>query len=248
MKEPTLTLRNVSVIYNSHNGYAVSGINLQAHAGEMVLLIGPNGGGKSTILKTIVGLVNPSAGEVLVLGKNPSYNPEVRRFIGYVPQLRELNIYAPLTVRDLVAFGRYPRAGLLGRLNEEDNRLIEESIRKVKLEHVADRRLSELSGGQLARAVIARALAQNPLIYLLDEPFESIDKPTEELIMDVLKQEKQQGKLIVVTEHHIPEKESFDKIVLVNRSIIAAGKPSEVLTEENLQRTYNIPKINSLLS
>jgi len=247
-KTPLLKISNISISYNHRNGYVLSGVTLQAEEGEMILLMGPNGGGKSTLLKAIIGLVKPVEGWVKIMGRDPTLEPDIRRVIGYVPQLSELNIHAPITVKDLVSFGRYPYTGLLKKLGEEDTRIIEESIRKVNLENVADMKISEISIGQLARAAIARVLAQNPKIYLLDEPFESIDKPTEQMIMDILKEEKRRGKLIIVAEHHIPEKGAFDKIVLVNRRVIAYGRPEEVLTEHNLRLAYNIPDITSLLS
>ena len=240
-----VAVEELEVLYDGNASPAISGVSLRASLGEMVLFVGPNGGGKTTLLRAIAGLVRPSRGRVAILGRDPYRDLAVRRLIAYVPQIKELNIHAPLTVWDLVAFGRYPRAGLLRRLSERDREIIERAISSVGLHDKADKRLSELSGGQLNRAIIARALAQEPLIYLLDEPFESIDNPSESMIMSILKKEKESGKLVIVTEHHIAEPEEFSKVVLINRRIISAGRPSEVLTAENLRSVYSTAVIDT---
>ena len=233
-KTPACLVEDVTVRYSKRLPPAVEGVSLRASLGEMILLAGPNGGGKSTIIKTLLGLVRPEKGRVLVLGKDPSKSPDVRRFIGYVPQLSEPNIYAPLTLWDLVSLGRSPRLWGLFKLSEEDAKAVEESIKLVGLSDKAFMKLSELSGGMLARGLIARALVQDPLIYLLDEPFESIDAQSESVIMDLLIREKRRGKLIIIAEHHIGSLEGVDRIVYINRRIIANGKPEEVLSKLNL--------------
>ena len=211
----------------------IEGINIRAREGEMVLLVGPNGGGKTTLIKTIAGLITPIRGRVLLLGRPPQRDLSVRKLIAYVPQNREVNIHAPLTVRDLVAFGRYPHIGLFNRLSKEDVDRIEKAIEEVGLSEKADKKLSELSGGQLSRAMIARALVQDARIYLMDEPFESIDNRTEEIIMEILARERQRGKLIIVTEHHIQNADAFDRVVMINRRILAEGKPADILSMSN---------------
>ncbi|MDJ0269872.1 MAG: metal ABC transporter ATP-binding protein [Aigarchaeota archaeon] len=240
--EPALSVRDLEVAYSAANGAAIEGVCLEARLGEMILFVGPNGGGKTTLLKAIAGLVRPLRGAVSVLGRDPYRELRVRKLIAYVPQLKELNINAPLTVRDLVALGRYPHLKPLRRMNSHDEEKIQESLKAVKLEDITDRRLSELSGGQLNRAVIARALAQEAMIYLLDEPFESIDIPTEKLIMEILAREKRKGKLVIVTEHHITDMGDFDRAVLLNKRVIIEGRPNEVFTEDNIRRAYGIIK------
>ena len=239
---PALSVRDLEVAYSAANGAAIEGVCLEAKLGEMILFVGPNGGGKTTLLKAIAGIVRPLRGAVSVLGRDPYRELWVRKLIAYVPQLKELSINAPLTVRDLVALGRYPHLKPLKRMNSHDEERIQESLNAVKLEDIADRRLSELSGGQLNRAVIARALAQDAMIYLLDEPFESIDHPTERLIMEILAREKSRGRLVIVTEHHITDTKEFDRAVLLNKRIIIEGRPDEVFTEDNIRRAYGIVK------
>jgi manganese/zinc/iron transport system ATP- binding protein len=196
----------------------------------MVLLMGPNGAGKSTLIKAILGIVRPTSGRVEVLGSDPLKDRSVRRRIAYVPQVRSLNTLAPLRVRDLVEMG-----AMLSQERPDSDGDVESRIRRaleaVGLAEKINHRLSQLSGGQLARALMARALAQNPEIYLLDEPFESIDAASEAMILHVLRSERGRGKLVVVTEHHITDFSSFDRVVLLNRTVITSGKPEDVLRQ-----------------
>ncbi len=137
-----------------------------------------------------------------------------------------------------MAFGRYPHLKLLDKFSKEDEDIVFEAIKKVGLEKFIDHRLSELSGGQLSRGFIARALAQNPDIYLLDEPFESIDYVSERVILDVLKEESGKGKLVVITEHHLSEVEYMDRVILFNRGVVANGPPSQVIRDDVLRKAY----------
>lgn len=225
------SVEDLEVRYSNNGPPVVRGVSFKASLGEVVLLAGPNGGGKTTIIKSIVGLVKPSRGRVVVLGRNPLTDVSIRRLIGYVPQVSEFNLLAPLTVWDLVSLGRYPRLGLFRRMSKEDEELVINSIRAVGLEKHMDKTLSELSGGELSKAMIAKALAQDPLIYLLDEPFESIDVSSERAIIRVLLEEKKKGKLVVVTEHHISDVDWVDKAIIVDKRVLAEGPPRAVLNK-----------------
>jgi len=227
--EPACVMDGVTVRYSPGLPPAVEGVSFRLGLGEMVLLAGPNGGGKSTILKALIGLVRPESGRVLVLGRDPVRDVGVRRLIGYVPQISELNIHAPLTLWDLVSMGRRPRLGGLFRLSREDEEAVEEAVRLVGLSDKAFLKLSELSGGMLARALIARAFVQDPVMYFLDEPFESIDAQSESIIMELLVREKRRGKLVLIAEHHMGDLGAVDRVIYVNRRIIAQGRPEEVL-------------------
>ena len=233
-----IKVSDLTVSYNRNGGPIFSGVSLELYRGEVVLIMGPNGGGKTTLLKSLIGLVYPISGSIELLGRDPYKDLEVRKRVGYVPQIMDVNIYAPLTLWDLVAFGRYPHLGLLDRFSRRDEEIVLEAIKKVGLERYVDHKLSELSGGQLSRGFIARALAQEPDIYLLDEPFESIDYVSEKVILDVLREESRSGKLVVITEHHLSETEYIDRVVLFNRGVVATGAPEDVLRDELLRKAY----------
>ncbi len=220
----------VSGLTVTYNGLepVLRDVSLELERGEMVLLMGPNGAGKSTLIKAVLGIIRPASGRVEVLGSDPLKDRSVRKRMAYVPQARNLYTLAPLRVRDLVEMG----ARLSPRDPESDGDLEARIRRALEAVGLADRinhRISQLSGGQLARAVMARALAQNPEIYLLDEPFESIDAASEAMVLRALRSEKERGKLVLVTEHHITDFSAFDRVVLLNRTVVASGKPDEVL-------------------
>ena len=225
-------VKDVTVRYESNSRPALEDVSFEASLGEMMIIAGPNGGGKSTLLKVIVGLVKPLRGVVKVFGRDPFNDVSVRRLIGYVPQVIDLNLNAPLTLRDLVMLPRLAvRAKPWRGPEREDIEVVERSIKALGLEDHVDKRIMELSGGMLARALIARVLALDPLIYVLDEPFESMDWESEEIAMKVLKREKERGKLIIVSEHHISHEhiDYFDKALLLNGRVLAEGGPREVL-------------------
>ncbi len=233
-----IRVSDLTVSYNKNGGPIFQDVSLEFYGGEIVLIMGPNGGGKTTLLKSMVGLVYPVRGHVEILGRDPYRDLDVRKRVGYVPQIMDVNIYAPITLWDLVSFGRYPHLKLLDRFSREDEEIVFDAIKKVGLEKYMDYKLSELSGGQLSRGFIARALAQNPDIYLLDEPFESIDYVSEQVILEVLKDESSKGKLVVITEHHLSELEYMDRVILFNRGVVANGPPSEIVNDEMLRKAY----------
>jgi manganese/zinc/iron transport system ATP- binding protein len=222
-----IRVSGLTVTYNGSEP-VLRDVNLEFGRREMVLLMGPNGAGKSTLIKAILGIVRPASGRVEVLGSDPLKDRSVRRKIAYVPQVRSLNTLAPLRVRDLIEMG-----ALLSPERPDSESDVESRIRRaleaVGLAERINHRLSQLSGGQLARALMARALAQSPEIYLLDEPFESIDAASEAMILRVLRSERDRGKLVVVTEHHITDFSIFNRVVLLNRTVIASGRPEDVL-------------------
>ncbi|MEM0454397.1 MAG: metal ABC transporter ATP-binding protein [Nitrososphaerota archaeon] len=223
----------LTVFYNGNSRPALEDVTVEFRKGEMVLLMGPNGAGKSTLIRAILGLVRPAAGRIEVLGTDPTRDRSVRRRIAYVPQARSLNVQAPLRVRDLVEMG----ALLSPRRPDHDGELarrIETALESVGLLDKINARIAHLSGGQLARALLARALAQDPEIYLLDEPFESIDTASEAAVLRALRSERERGKLVLVTEHHITDFSEFDRIVFLNRRVIASGRPDEVLSNRSV--------------
>ncbi len=236
--DPIIKVRDLEVVYNKRNGPIFTGLNIDFYPGQVVLIMGPNGGGKSTLIKSMVGIVKPSKGYIDIMGQNPITDLSIRKRIGYVPQISDFNIYAPITLWDLVSLGRFPLLGLFNGFTKVDEEAVYQAVKKVGLEDFIDYKLSELSGGQLSRGFIARALAQDPDVYLLDEPFESIDYVSEEIILKVLRDEAGKGKAVIVTEHHLSEVEYIDRIVLFRRGVVADGSPEEVLKDEFLQKAY----------
>lgn len=222
-----IRVSGLTVTYNGSEP-AIRDVSLEFDRGEMVLLMGPNGAGKSTLIKAILGVVRPVSGKVEVLGSDPTRDRSVRRRIAYVPQARSLNTLVPLRVRDLVEMGARLHPDATDSDCAIDGR-IRKALDAVGLADRIDRRISQLSGGQLARAIMARALAQDPEIYLLDEPFESIDAASEAMILRALRSEKEKGKLVILAEHHITDVSPFDRVVLLNRTVVASGRPEEVL-------------------
>jgi len=236
-------VHDLTVTYNRDSQPIFEGLSMELYKGELILLMGPNGGGKSTLIKSIVGLLKPVKGSIEVLGVDPYRDLDIRKAIGYVPQVMDVNIYAPITLWDLVSFGRYPYLGIFKRFSKVDEEIVLDAIKKVGLEDYIDYKVSELSGGQLSRGFIARALAQDPMIYLLDEPFESIDYISEEVVLKVLREEAGRGKLIVLAEHHLSETGYIDRLILFNRGVIADGKPEEILNDKYLEKAYGGVKI-----
>lgn len=215
----------------------LSNVYLRLEPGHVYGLIGPNGSGKSTLLKSILGLVPMDSGKVTVQGE-PIEN--VRKYIGYVPQKEEIDWEFPATVMDVVMMGRYPHKKVFERLNDTDRKLALAMMQKVGIEDLGEKQISELSGGQQQRVFLARALAQEAEIYFLDEPFVGVDVTTEEKIISIIKKIASEGKLVVIIHHDLAKvREYFDRLILINRRIIAAGPTEDVLTPENIRMTYS---------
>lgn len=205
-------------------------------AGQMTAIVGPNGAGKSTLLKVVLGILRPVAGRIRVLGQ--PFQPRTRQ-IAYVPQRAELDWDFPATVFDVALMGTYGRVGWLRRPGKAERALARTVLERVGIAELADRPIGQLSGGQQQRVLLARALAQEATIYLLDEPFQGVDAPTEAALLSVLRWLKQQGRTIVVVHHDLSTvAEYFDWVVLLNVQCIACGPVAEAFTPDNLRRTY----------
>ncbi len=191
---PAIALRELSFSYDGSS--ILEGINLEVSAGEFLGIVGPNAGGKSTLLKIILGLLQPTSGQVRVLGRTPV---EARRQIGYVPQYPEFRRDFPITVEDMVLMGRLGGASLLGGYRQQDRDVANQAMAQTEILPLAKRHIETLSGGQLQRALVARALACQPQILLLDEPTANIDLRMESDIFDLLQQLKESITIIVVS-------------------------------------------------
>ena len=211
-------------------------IDLTVNTGSLTAIVGPNGAGKSTLLKAAMGLLRPSSGYVSISGSN---SKRATRSIGYVPQRESVDWDFPISVEEVVLMGRYGQLGLFRRPSKKDRDIVAECLEKVQMTQFAKRQISQLSGGQQQRIFIARALAQQPEIYLMDEPFAGIDATTENTIVEILRDLQKNGKTIVAVHHDLQTiPVYFDSVILLNLRLIAYGKISEVFTATNLQKTF----------
>ncbi len=234
LAELPLSVRDVTVAY--HRKPVLWNLSLDIPAGSLVGLVGPNGAGKSTLLKTVVDMVPRISGEVLVFGERYA---KTRCRVAYVPQRETVDWDFPATALDVVLMGTYGQLGWFRRVGHAERQRSLEALRKMEIEHLATRQISQLSGGQQQRTFLARALVQRADLYLMDEPFAAVDASTERAIVTLMRALQAQGKTILVVHHDLHTVPSyFDYLVLLNTRLVAAGPTSEVFTEDNLQKTY----------
>jgi ABC-type Mn2+/Zn2+ transport system ATPase subunit len=194
--EDCLVLRDVALAYG--RTVVLRDLNADIPRGEVVSIVGPNGSGKSTLLKAIAGLNPIAAGTVTLFGESIS---RVRRCVSYVPQREDVEWAFPISVREIVAMGRYAVDGWLGNLTADSNAHIEEAMRRLDIEDLAERQIGALSGGQQRRAFLARAVAQDADLFLLDEPMGGVDAATHDRILDLFEEWRQQGKIVLQATH-----------------------------------------------
>lgn len=232
-----LDVRNVTVTYPNGN-VALHDATFRLDGGTVCALVGVNGSGKSTLFKAIMGFVRPSKGQVLVSGDDIEA-AQKRNLVAYVPQSEEVDWSFPVSVWDVVMMGRYGYMNFLRMPRAEDKRICEESLRRVGMLDFRERQIGELSGGQKKRVFLARALAQRGRVILLDEPFTGVDVQTETAIIELLRELRRDGHLMLVSTHNLGSVPEFcDQVVLVNRTVLACGPTSEVFTEDNLSRAF----------
>ncbi len=212
---------------------AISDITFEVKPGERLAIAGPNGAGKSTLLKAIAGLLPPSRGRIRIYG----HPPKGHICIAYLPQRSEVDWNFPVTVFDVVMMGRTVRLGVFRRPGPSDRELVRSSLERVGLIHLSTRRIGELSGGQQQRMFIARALAQEAEIILLDEPFAGLDPSSKNGVIGLL--EGLTGVTVLVALHDLGIATAhFDRVLLLNKTLLGIGSPGEVLTPTALQRAY----------
>ncbi len=232
-----LDVRDVTVTYPNGN-VALRDASFRLDGGTICALVGVNGSGKSTLFKAIMGFVRPSKGSVSLAGSSVSA-AQKRNLVAYVPQSEEVDWSFPVSVWDVVMMGRYGYMNFLRIPRAEDRRIVEESLERVGMIDFRDRQIGELSGGQKKRVFLARALAQRGLIILLDEPFTGVDVKTETTIIELLRQLRADGHLMLVSTHNLGSVPEFcDQVVLVNRTVLACGPTLEVFTEQNLSLAF----------
>ncbi len=227
-------LRDVSAGYGER--IALEDISLDLPTGSLVAIFGPNGGGKSTLLKLIAGLLAPTTGTVETLGLPAG---EAARRIAYVTQAELVDWSFPVSVWDVAMMGRYPRLGPWRRPGSSDREAVRAALDQVGMLDRAQSQIGELSGGQRRRAFLARAIAADPELYLLDEPVTGVDVTTQEDLMTVLHTETERGRTVIATTHDLAAAAAhFDTVIALNRRLVAMGSASLVLDPEVLSKTY----------
>ncbi len=234
---PALSVTGVTVAYPNGN-VALRDITFSLAPGGICGLVGVNGSGKSTLFKTIMGFIRPTTGEVRLEGLPVARALKTNR-VAYVPQSEEVDWNFPVLVRDVVMMGRYGHMGLLRIPSPGDRALVEQALDRVGMADFRTRQIGELSGGQKKRVFLARALAQESRVILLDEPFTGVDVKTESAIMDLMRDLRATGHLMLVSTHNLGSVPEFcDQVVLINRTLLAAGPTRSVFTQANLERAF----------
>lgn len=231
---PSVEVHNLTVSYNKKP--VLWDIDFTLPEGQIIGIIGPNGSGKTTLLKSLMDLIPSDSGFVQIFGKPLDRS---RERIAYVPQRETVDWDFPASVMDVVLMGRYRKYNILKRISKRDREIAEEALQQVNLLPFANRQISQLSGGQQQRVFIARALAQQADLYLMDEPFAGVDAATENAILELLTTMKQEGKTMIVVHHDLQTAwEYFDWFVLLNTRMVACGPKEEVFNKEMLSEAY----------
>jgi len=230
----SVVVDHVSAGYGSRP--ALTDVSLEIRSGSLLAVIGPNGAGKSTLLKLIAGLIKPTAGRLAVLGGPPG---SASRSVAYLPQAEAVDWEFPVTVSEVVMMGRYARLGFGREPRAVDRERVAEALETVGMADATNRQIGALSGGQRRRVFLARALAAEPELYLLDEPVTGVDIRTQEDLMDVLEAEARSGKTVIATTHDlICAAQRFHEAALLNGRLVAHGPADLVLDQRLLAETY----------
>ncbi|MBB5174223.1 metal ABC transporter ATP-binding protein [Texcoconibacillus texcoconensis] len=228
-------VKNLSVSYYGHT--ALEDISFEASPKQLIGIIGPNGAGKSTLIKAIMGMVSKNDGEVTALGQSIS---KVRKRIAYVPQRSMIDFDFPVLVEDVVVMGSYPHLKWWKRPGKKEREIALDCLRQVGMLEYRKRQIGELSGGQQQRVFLARALAQDGDVFFLDEPFAGIDVSSENIIIDLLRKLRDEGKTIFVVHHDLSKvEEYFDSLMLLNKKLIGYGDKAKVFQPDLVSEAYN---------
>lgn len=235
--EPSLYVSDLSVVYaNGHR--AIHDVGFELSGGVTCALVGVNGSGKSTLFNAIMGIVRPSTGIVKINGL-PVQSALQQNAIAYVPQTENIDWHFPILVKDVVMLGRYGHMGFLRRASARDKTIVQSALERLGIADLANRQIGELSGGQKKRVFLARALAQESRVILLDEPFTGVDVQTEFAVMELCKALRAEGYLMLVSTHNLGAVPRYcSEVVLLNRRVIASGAVETIYTVENLERAF----------
>ncbi len=237
-----MEFRDVTVEYERRT--ALQDVSFEIYRGELVAIVGSNGSGKTTTLKTILGLVKPAKGEVRVLEKDlRTHLKEIRGKIGYVPQKNAINPKMPILVKEVVLMGRYGKIGMLRSPKRKDYEAVKEALKEVDMLEYKDEPFGHLSGGQQQRVYLARALAQEPELMLLDEPTTGLDVSSQNNLLDLIARLKEKkGLTIIIVTHDVNSvAEISDRVMYLKNRIVAFGPFQQVCTEDILTRVYDVP-------
>lgn len=232
-----LTVSGATVVYR--NGHAaLRDVSFQIPTGTIAALVGVNGSGKSTLFKAIMGFVRLASGEISILGQ-PVEQALKKNLVAYVPQSEDVDWNFPVLVEDVVMMGRYGHMGFMRRPKAADHEAVAAALARVGMSDFRKRQIGELSGGQKKRVFLARALAQDARVILLDEPFTGVDVKTEDAIIKLLKSLRDEGRVMLVSTHNLGSVPEFcDRTVLIKGTVLAYGPTSEIFTPANLERTF----------
>lgn len=225
-QNPSIVTHELEVRYGKT--VAVTDVSLQIDSGSLLAVIGPNGAGKSAFLKALAGVVDVHGGKVEIAGPSPSF----------VMQSTDVDPSLPITVYDVVSLSRYSNRGILKRFRTEDRKVIQNAIDRLNLDDLVNEQFHELSGGQRQRVLVAQGLAQESKVLLLDEPVNGLDIVSRDIILEMISEEKNNGRTVVVTTHNLSDARRADQVLLLNSFPISFGTPTEVLTESNLQKAF----------
>ncbi|MFJ4064397.1 manganese/iron ABC transporter ATP-binding protein [Pseudomonas sp. NPDC089996] len=235
--QPGIVVKGATVTYrNGHT--ALQDASFELPLGTITALVGINGSGKSTLFKAIMGLVRLAAGSINVLGL-PAEQALRKKYTAYVPQAEEVDWDFPVLVEDVVMMGRYGHMGPLRIARPADREAVDAALDRVDMRALRKRQIGELSGGQRKRVFLARALAQDSRIILLDEPFTGVDVKTEDQIIQLLRELREEGRIMLVSTHNLGSVPEFcDRVVLIKRTVLAHGPTDEVYTRDNLELAF----------
>ncbi len=233
MTSSTIRAEHLTVGYG-HRA-VVDHIDFTLELGDLLVLIGTNGSGKSTLLKTLAGLIEPVSGTLEVSGGRAGSQPKT---VAYLPQHPVSSHTLPLCVHDVVGMGRFARLGLFGRSNDDDRRVVLESMRRTGIDSQADRPLRDLSGGQQQRAQLAQVLTREANVLLLDEPTAGLDITGRRLVNDIIEQERLRGVTVVMATHELSDAERATSVMLLAQRVVAFGPPAEALRDVHLRECF----------